>query len=263
VKGTLVIFRRELAGLFAAPLAWILLFVALLLNGYLFSLVLSQTQGDVTASLEFVFGGNFIFWALMLVLSPLLAMRLLTEEAASGTLEYLRTAPVSDAAVVLGKFLAGTGFMATLWSSLFIYAGALSIWGVSPDWGQVSAIFIGAVLSSALFVSIGLVACSLTNIPLLAAFLAFMACVWWVLLPSLGGLLLIQMRVLLADIFGSFETAEAWIGGALERMDVRRHFGNSYYQGVLDSAEIIFFLSWIGLFLFFTTRSLEARRWRG
>lgn len=263
MRGTLIIFRRELAGLFAAPLAWILLFVALLLNGLLFSLVLNQTQGDVTASLEFVFGGNFFFWALMLVLSPLLAMRLLTEEAASGTLEYLRTAPVSDAAVVTGKFLAGTAFMATLWSSLLIYAAALALWGVAPDWGQVVTIFLGSVLCSALFVAIGLVACSLTNIPLLGAFLAFMACLWWVLMPALGGMLLVQMRVLFADLFGSFEVAEAWIGGALERMDVRRHFGNSYFQGVLDSAEVIFFLTWISLFLFLTTRSLEARRWRG
>ncbi len=263
MKGALVIFRREIAGLFAAPLAWILLFVSLLLNGYLFSLVLSQTQGDVTASLEFVFGGNFFFWTLMLVLTPLLAMRLLTEEAADGTLEYLCTAPVSDAAVVSGKFLAGTAFMGALWLSLPLYGAALELWGVSPDWGQVWTIFFGAVLCSALFVSIGLVACSLTNIPLLAAFLAFMACLAWVLMPVLGSMLLVQMRVLLADLFDGFDKAEAFMGGALERMDVRRHFGNSYYQGVLDSAEVIFFVTWIAFFLFLTTRSLEARRWRG
>lgn len=262
MRGTIVIYRRELAGLFFAPLAWILLLVSLLLNGFLFSGILNATS-DVTASLEYVFGGNYFFWMLILLLAPLLTMRLLAEEAANGTLEYLRTAPVSDAAVVTGKFLAGTSFLALLWSSCFVYALALQFWGVAPDWGQVLAIYVGSVLVSALFVSLGLVTSSLTNTPLIAAFLSFMGSLAWLLLPWMGAQLLRQMRTLFADAFGGAVQAENLILGLLDRMAAFAHFGRSYHRGVLDSSEVIFFLTWIAFFLFLTTRTLEARRWRG
>lgn len=262
MKGTLVIYRRELAGLFYSPLAWILLFVSLLLMGALFAQFLSFSM-DVTASLELTYGGSALFWVLTLILAPLLTMRLLAEEAANGTLEYLRTAPVSDAAVVTGKFLAGTSFLALLWASCFLYAGALHVWGTAPDWGQVVATYIGMVLVSALFVAIGLVTSSLTNTPLIAAFLSFMGSMAWLLLPSMADQLLRQMRTLFADLFGGASQAEAWIRAVQDRMSAFHHFGRSYHRGVLDSSEVIFFLTWIVFFLFLTTRTLEARRWRG
>ena len=262
MKGTLVIYRRELAGLFCSPLAWILLFVSLMLSGALFAQFLSFSM-DVTASLELTYGGSALFWVLTLILAPLITMRLLAEEAANGTLEYLRTAPVSDAAVVTGKFMAGTSFLALLWSSCFIYAGALHFWGTAPDWGQVLAIYIGTVLVSALFVAIGLVTSSLTNTPLIAAFLSFMGSLAWLLLPSMAEQLLRQMRTLFADKFGSWGSAETFIREMKDRMSAGHHFSHSYHRGVLDSAEVIFFLTWIVFFLFLTTRTLEARRWRG
>ena len=78
----------------------------------------------------------------------------------------------------------------------------MPVWGVAPDWGQVVAIYIGTVLVSALFVALGLVTSSLTNTPLIAAFLSFMGCLTWLLLPWMGEQLLRQMRTLFADLFG-------------------------------------------------------------
>lgn len=268
MRGTLVIYRRELGSLFATPLAWSLLFVTLLLNGYLISNYFSSLASldapvDITAALELVFGGNILFWALILVLAPLLAMRLLAEESASGTLEYLRTGPVSDAAVVLGKFLAGLSFLAILWSSLLIYAGAIHLLGGPPDWGQVIAIYVGSVLASGIFVALSLVPSALTTTPILAAFLAFIGSLVWLLLPWVGDQLLVAMRGLLAQTFGGLDAAERFVRGLLERMSVLDHFWRSYHRGVLDSAEVVFFLTWTAFFLFLTTRTLEARRWRG
>lgn len=264
MRGTLVILRRELGALFFAPLAWILLFVALLLNGYAFASALGGLQGDVTASLEFAFGGpGIFFWALTIVLAPLLTMRLVTEESAAGTLEYLRTAPVSDAAVVLGKFLAGATFMALLWSSIFVYAGAIHLQGLVPDWGQVLAIYVGAVLFTSLFVALTMTTSTLTDSPLLGAFLSFIVSLFWLLLPFLGAQLLNQLGPLATRLFGSRDLADDVVLGFLDRMAVAQHFQRSYHQGVLDSAELVFFVSWIAFFLFLTTRLLEARRWRG
>jgi len=263
VRGTFVILRRELGSLFFAPLAWILLAVSLLLNGYLFASVLGATRGDVTASLEFAFGGNLLFWGLIVVLAPLVTMRLVTEEASSGTLEYLRTAPVGDAAVVAGKFLAGTTFMAVLWLSGPVYAAAIHAQGVVPDWGQVVAIYLGAVLASALFLALGMMAGATTATPLLGAFLAFSACLSWLLLPWLGQELLGQIGPLLARLPGGAERAQDVLLGMLDRTAVIAHFQRSYFRGVLDSAEVAFFLTWTLFFLFLTTRVLEAKRWRG
>lgn len=268
MRGTLVVYRREVGALFAGPLAWALLFVALLLNGAMLTLILtSQSAGsggvDITATLELLFGQGILFWALMLVLPPLLAMRVLAEESASGTLEFLRTAPLSDAAVVLGKFLAALTFLALLWSSIFVYAAGMHLLGGPPDWGQVITIYIGILMVSGTFVALSLVPSAATGTPVLAAFLSFIGCLGWLLMPVIGARLLGSMRVLLADVFGGYDRAERFILEQLSRFDVGGHFINSYFKGVLDSAEVVFFLTWIAFFLFLTTRTLEARRWRG
>ena len=114
MRGCVTICRRELAGLFLSPLAWILLLVTLLLNGLFFQFYVSASNGDVVLALETALGGGAIFWAFMVVLTPLITMRMVSEEARDGTLEFLLTAPVSDAAVIVGKFLAATNFKAVL-----------------------------------------------------------------------------------------------------------------------------------------------------
>lgn len=262
MSGTITIFRRELASLFLSPLAWILLLVALFVNGVFFIAFMSDSQGNVTSSLGLMLGGGYTFWAFLVFFPPLLTMRLLSEEARSGTLEYLLTAPVGDAAVVVGKFLAATSFMALLWASVLVYAFAVDRLGVTPDWGSVIGGYLGAVLASGLFIAIGMLASSLTATPLVAAFLAFIACLLWLILPSLAELLLIQVRSLLAHWAGGIDAAQAWIRAGLDKMNVLSHFQASFLPGVFDTGEVVFFLSWTALFVFLTTRILEARRWR-
>jgi ABC-2 type transport system permease protein len=263
VKGTLVIYRRELAGLFRAPIGWLLLLLALAANGFLFYAYMSGSRGNVTASLEGALGGGPTFWAFIVLLPPLLAMRMLSEESGNGTLEYLLTAPITDAAVVVGKHLAATTFMAILWSSVLIYAAAIHMAGAAPDWAALLCTYVGAVLVSGLFLSIGLLASCLSSTPLLAAFLAFLACVTWLMIPQLVNLIMGQVRVWFESSAGGLVAAENWIRGALDKMDVLRHFQTSFRLGVLDSAELVFFLTWPAFFLFLTVRALEARRWRG
>ena len=92
MQGTWVIYRRELAGLFLAPLGWVLLFLALFANGLFVYLLLDATRGDVGTVLRSALGGGTLFWALLVFLPPLLAMRMMAEESRTGTLEYLLTA---------------------------------------------------------------------------------------------------------------------------------------------------------------------------
>ncbi|MFT4540459.1 MAG: ABC-2 type transport system permease protein [Planctomycetota bacterium] len=263
MHGMLTIYRREIASMFLSPMAWVLLAIALLLNGIFFTEYLDQTGGDVSASLGLALGGSWLFWGYLVMLPPLLTMRSISEESRAGTLEYLLTAPVTDAAVILGKFFASTTFLALLWLSVPIYALKIHTLGVAPDWSGLIGIYLGSVLVSGLFVSIGLLSSSLTNIPIMAAFLAFIACLSWLLLGMLGSGLASLATMALAPWPELLETVHFFIAEGITRANVVGHFQTSFRLGVFDSAEVIFFVTWTGFFLFLTVRSLEARRWRG
>jgi ABC-2 type transport system permease protein len=245
MRGFFAIYRRELAGLFLGPLAWTLLCIALVLNGYLFLLYLRGSGGDVDLALRFSLGESFVFWALCVLFPPLLTMRMLSEEARSGLLEYLLTAPVSDLAVICGKFAAALTFMALLWASVFLYALVLAAQGAPVDWGVVLASWLGAVLCSALFCGTGLWMSSLTATPVVAAFSAVVLNLVIVLLPLLAGLSGVNLLAL-----------------ASEAVDVPSHLRSAFLFGVVDTAYVTFFLVWTGFLLFLSTRALESRRWR-
>lgn len=248
MAGVWTICRRELAGLFLGPLAWVLLCLALFLNGFYFTLYLGLSQGDVDGSLSLALGGSWLYWGILLLFPPLLTMRMISEEAKSGVLEFLLTAPVSDFAVVCGKLLAATAFLSLLWASALLYAGLLALLGAPPDWGALGVGFLGSVLASAFFCGIGLVASAGTQTPLLAAFLAFIASIALFSLP------------LVADFLGS--PPDGALRAALAHFDVIAHFQGSFLRGVLDSASVVFFVVWTAFLLFLATRLLETRRWR-
>lgn len=245
MRGCLSIYRRELAGLFVGPLAWILLCIALLLNGFLYVTYVKGYGGDIDTALRMSLGNGMPFWIFMVLFPPLITMRMISEESRSGLLEFLLTAPVTDAAVVLGKFLAALTFMALLWASAFPYAAVTGTVGPPIDWGLVVGGWIGAVLCSGLFCATSLLTSSLTSAPVGAALAAVVLNIGIVLLPYLR---------LLHDspIFGR----------ALRRVSVADHLQNSFLIGVLDTSYIAFFMGWTAFFLFFTVRSVESRRWR-
>lgn len=244
MRGLFAIYRRELAGLFFGPLAWVLLALAFLLNGYLFALYLKTAGGDVDIAVRLALGESWAFWALLILVPPLLTMRMISEESKSGILEFLLTAPVSDAAVVVGKFLAATTFLALMWSSVFVYALTLASLGVAPDPGVLLGGFIGAVLASALFCAVGLLASCFTNTPVLAAFAAVLVNLGLVIAPLLGGL-----------------SDEPWVRRAVRQVDVLDHHKNSFLLGVFDTSYALFFVAWTIMVLFLTVRALETRRW--
>jgi len=247
VKGTLVVFRREIAGLFFTPLGWVLFFLALVLNGLLFGIYLQASDGRVNEAFSIALGYGTQFWLIVVVLPPLLTMRMLSEESRTGMLEFLMTAPVGDAAIVVGKLLAATAFLALIWTSTLVYGVVLQALGAGPDWGQLLAAYLGACLVSGLFCAAGLVASSLTSAPILSAFLATLFNV---------GLL---VAAFLAPRVGGR------VGGVVTEVtsviNVPQNLQGSFLIGVFDSAHVVFFLAWTAVFVVLATRILEARRW--
>ncbi|MCY2961492.1 MAG: ABC transporter permease [Planctomycetota bacterium] len=245
MRGWIAITRRELAGLFVGPLAWALLFIAVLLQGWLFVLYLKTSGGDVDLALRWTLGESWVFWALLILVPPLLTMRMISEESRTGILEFLLTAPVSDAAVVLGKFTAAVVFLGLLWSTAFLYGLAVSSLGIAPDWGALAGGWLGAVLCSALFSAIGLCASAMTSTPIVAAFGAIVLNLVFVTAPLLAGL-----------------SDQTWVRAAVARVDVIDHHKGSFLAGVLDTSYVAFFAAWTAFFVFVAVRAVEARRWR-
>ncbi len=245
MRGFSAIYRRELAALFLGPLAWTLLCIALLVNGYLFLVYLRIGGGEIDGAFRRALGESSVFWALCVLFPPLLTMRMLSEESRSGLLEYLLTAPVSDLAVICGKFAAALSFMALLWGTVFLYAVVLAAQGAPIDWGLLAGGWLGSVLCSALFCATGLWTSSLTSTPIVAAFSAVILNLCIVMAPLLASL---SGNELLARAVGS--------------MDVPSHLVTSFLLGAVDSAFVVFFAAWTAFFLFLSTRVLEIRRWR-
>jgi len=250
VKGWTAIYRRELAGLFLSPLAWILLCAGTLVNGIFFLLVLGSNGGEVNSAFVYLLGSGVLpFWLLVVVLPPLLTMRMISEESRSGMLEFLLTSPVSDVGVVVGKALAATTFLALLWLTTVGFGLLVQALGAPPDWGQLATQWLGATLISGLFCALGLVFSALSSTPLLAAFLGILANFLVILAPQ-------------------YVSSVRWLDyaplrGLARRVDVLQHFQGSFLTGALDSAHLVFFLAWTSAALFLAVRVVESRRWLG
>ncbi len=244
MRGALSIYRRELAGLFLSPLAWVVLLVAYALQGWLFVGQLESVRGEVVPAFEFIVGGSIPFWVLIALVPPLLTMRMISEESRTGMIEFLLTAPVRDWAVIAGKFAAAWTVMAVLWLVGPIDALLVHSLGTDPEWPRILGGYLGSVLTSGLFCALGLLFSALTSTPLLAAYLGMVT----------------NLALLVAPFLVASAGSE-WLGAIVQPIDVIAHFQSSFLIGVFDTGVVAFFIVWSAAFLFLSTRVLEARRW--
>ncbi len=247
MQKTLAIVRRELIAYFSSPLAYMVLTAFLILQGYIFYVIVSVLNNPRTQAmtpLRLFFGGTIFFWLFLLFVVPVITMRLIAEERRSGTIEVLLTAPVSEGQVVLGKFLAAMAFYVVLWLPTVIYVVILEQHS-HIDLGPVLAGYLGVLLLGVLFMGVGTFTSTLTNNQLIAAVLAFAA---MVLLFSVG---LVQ---------GMLVSSSA-VKSVLEYMNLWSHM-DDYAKGIVDTRHVVYELS-VGLvFLYLAAKSLEVRKGR-
>lgn len=234
---TLTLARRELAAYFVSPIAYLIGAGFLLLSAGWFFLNI-RIGGE--ASLRPLFDGM----ALLMVLAvPLLTMGLLSKEFDSGTIETLMTSPVTDAEVILGKFLGTMVFYAALLAATLLFLGLLAAYG-TPDLGVAATGYLGMILLGAAYVSAGLFASSLTRYQLIAA------------LAGIGILAVFAIVMGLVVSLGVRPWAD--VAAKLNAMTYFKEFS----RGVLDSRGLVYFLTGTVLFLFLSVKTLESRRWR-
>ena len=232
---TMVIFRRELAGYFATPVAYVFIVIFLFLNG-IFTFYMADFYDRGRADLE-----PFFTWHpwLYLFLAPALGMRLWAEERRSGTIELLMTLPVSVTNAVLGKFLAAWAFMAIGLALTFPVWVTVNYLG-EPDNGAIAAGYFGSLLLAGASLAIAACISALTRNQVIAFVVAVSAC----FLFTVSGLPLVT------DFFAG------WAPRAL--VDTVASFSflvnfTDMTRGVIDLRHIVYFASLIALWLFANT----------
>lgn len=246
MNGLLATLNRELRAYFFSPLAWIVLTFFLIGNGVIFTLIVSylsdpRSSGS-TMPFEIFFTG-FFFWLVLLFTTPILTMRLLAEERRSGTIESLMTAPVSEVQVVVGKYLAALAFYSFLWLPTSIY---VAIVGRSSkvDWGPIGAGYLGIFCIGALFMAVGIFASSFTRSQIVAAIFTFAMLLGLFVVAFVEGLV-------------TSETAKDVLG----YLNLLQHM-EDFSKGIVDTRRLVFYFSTAVLFLFLTSRVLQAKKWR-
>ncbi len=236
MKNTWLIARRELASYFTSPIAYAVTAVFLVVAGYLFWVILYYSR---EATMRYLF---YNVTTLLLLVGPALTMRLVAEERRTGTIELLLTSPVRDGEVIAGKFLAALGLWALMLAMTLVYPVLLKLLG-NPDLGPVASGYLGLLLAGGAVLALGVIASTVTSNQVIAALVAF------------GLSLLLWLTDALQGI------ASGSLGSFFSYLSMSTHFYD-FAKGVIDTRDVIFFVSLIFGALFVATRLLEARRWK-
>jgi len=239
--GIVTIAKRELVAYFTSPVAYVFLVIFLLLTGFL-----TFTAGAFFERGEAGLGAFFAFhpWV-YLILVPAVGMRLWAEERRAGTLELLLTFPVAPWQAIVGKFLASWAFLAIALVLTFPVVITVNVLG-DPDNGQIFAGYLGSLFLAGAYLAITCLTSAMTRNQVIAFILAVVVCLFLLLagFAPVTGLLARWASPAFVDVVAAFS--------------VVTHF-DGFQKGVIDSRDVLFFLSVIGFSLFATSVMLRSR----
>ena len=232
------ILKKEFRSYFNSPIAYIFITFFLGISAWLFFqnfFLVNQ------AEMRGFFG--LMPW-IFLFFIPAVTMKLWAEEKKIGTIEILMTLPIRDYEVVVGKFLASFALLAvTVLLTLVIPFSVMSLG--NPDVGTLIAGYIGLLLMGGAYIAIGFFASTLTENQIIAFIIGIVVCL---------------VLLLIGEDFVLFKTPN-WLFPIFSYLGLGAHY-SSILRGVLDSRDIIYYLSMIGFFLYLSTLAVESRKWR-
>jgi ABC-2 type transport system permease protein len=231
------IFRKEFKSFFISPIAYVFITVYLVITSFLFfQSFFIINQADMRSYF------SLLPWIFLLFV-PAITMRSWAEEKKAKTLELLLTWPISDLQVVLGKFFATLSFLSIAIMLSISIPITVAILG-SPDMGPIIGGYIGTLLMGAAYLAIGLWISSFTENQIIAFIL---------------GVIVTFILFIVGNPFVTM-SAPSWAVPVLSYIGLGNHF-ESIQRGVIDSRDILYYLSVIGFFLFLNVQSLGSRRW--
>ena len=234
----LAIFKREMRAYFTSPVGYMFCAIFYAVSGFLF--VLNTVQAGESANYASYFS---ILLFLFIVIIPLLTMKLVSEERKMKTDQLIMTAPVTLFDIVMGKYLAAlTMFGSAFLSSSVLYYIPLAIYG-KPNAGLYIGCVVGVFLVGSAFISIGIFISSLTENQFISAF------------GTIGAIIFL----LFVSALNSFINNAA-IRNFLNGLSITTRY-TYFSNGILRYDSLLYFISLSAVFLFFTIRVFERRRW--
>jgi len=230
MSNVLAIAQKELRSYFSSPIGYVLVGLFALLFGWFFYNYLAIF---VRNSEQMMMGGQM----------PMITMRTYSEEKRSGTIELLLTSPLSDAQIILGKFLGAMGLYAAMLGVTVLYMLIL-FWYGNPEWKPIVAGYLGLLLMGGCFVSMGLLVSSLTKNQIVAGVGTFALFLFLWVINWIG------------------ESAGPTARDIVSYLSITEHF-DDFARGVIDTKHLVYYLSFITFGLFLTAKSVDSERWRG
>jgi ABC-2 type transport system permease protein len=235
LHNTGTVFRKELRSYFNSMVAYVVIVVFLGIVGWFHASNLFVAN---VASLRLLFE---LVPIIFLFVVPAITMRLLAEEKKVGTIELLTTKPLEDWELVLGKFFAAWALIGFMLLPTLLYYITIAMLG-TVDHGPIIGGYLGLMLMAGVYVAIGLFASSITDNQIIAFIVGF--------LIMLALFMLDKVLVYLPDFSTSI----------VEYLGIDYHVGN-IARGVIDSRDIVYFISLLGFSLYLTVLSLGRRKW--
>jgi ABC-2 type transport system permease protein len=229
------VFKKELRSYFNSAVAYVVIVVFLAVVGWLYTSSMFLIN---VASLRMMFE---LIPLVFLFVVPAVTMRLLAEEKKSGTIELLTTKPLRDWEIVAGKFLAAWALIGIALLPTLIYYITVAFLG-NIDNGPVIGGYLGLMLMAGVYVAIGLLASSVTENQIVAFIIG--------LLLMFAFFMMDKVLIFVPDFMTSI----------VEYLGIDFHFSN-IARGVIDTRDVIYFCSMLGMTLYLSVVSLERRNW--
>ncbi len=238
MSAVLAIVSREVRSCFLSPVGYVVAAIFALMTGIVFVAQTFDQGQPATLSAVFQWGT----WMLLFV-CPAISMRAIAEEKRMGTFEMLFSCPVSERQVIAGKFLGAMLFLAAILVPTLVQAGALERYG-RPDYGEIACGYLGLLLAGSAYIASGLLASALTT----SQVVAFLSTLFFWIALTLGAKLLP----------GYLPARWADIAFAADPDPRLRDFA----IGLIDTSNVVYFVTLTAFFLIAATRTLQAGRWR-
>lgn len=246
----LALIRRELGGYFKSLIGYVVIATVLFLFGFSFVDMLGKLNGiPQDAPVTEQFYSTVYFWVILLITAPMITMRAFALEKSTGTYETLMTAPVGDWQVVLAKFGGTLAFFALVWLPLLGCLFIIRHFTGDPatlDPRVTAGTFLGILLIGSLYMAMGCFASALTQSQTIAAMFSFLL-----------GVALFVLSLRSAALSSS---DKGW-DMVLDYTSVMRHLAD-FSRGIVDTRQVVFYITATGFFLYLTQRVVESRRWK-
>ncbi len=236
MKNVWAIATREFGSYFLSPIGYLVTAVFVFGSGLLFWLILQSSR---EASLRQLIQNVFVIFLFVI---PIISMRLLAEEQRTGTMELLMTNPVQEWEIVVGKFVGSALLILCMLVATVLFPIFLFVFG-SPDAGPILTGYLGALLQGSAFLAIGLFISSVTDSQVVSAIVTFVLLLALWLADSIG-----------TASGGAFGTLISYVS-LITRIQ-------GFSQGVVDSKDLIFYLTVIAAGIILSALSVQSRRYR-